>query len=137
MVCDTSGLLAAFDRDQRSHAAARAALQDHAGPRILSPFVLAELDYFVAGRMGADAEAVLLEDVAHGAYRLEELSADDVGVAAGVVSGYRDLGVGLADASIVVLAARHRTTKVLTLDRRHFAAMRPLWGEAFELLPAA
>jgi SAM-dependent methyltransferase len=46
------------------------------------------------------------------------------------------LEIGLADASIAVVAARARTTRLLTLDERHFRAMQPLWGEVFHLLPA-
>jgi hypothetical protein len=29
-----------------------------------------------------------------------------------------------------------RTTRLRTLDERHFRAMQPLWGASFELLPA-
>ena len=56
--------------------------------------------------------------------------------AAGVVERYSDLRIGLADASIVVLAAKYGTTRVLTLDERHFRAMRPLHADAFTILPA-
>jgi predicted nucleic acid-binding protein len=44
--------------------------------------------------------------------------------------------LGLTDASIVVQAARHKTTRILSLDHRHFGAVRPLTGDAsFALLP--
>jgi uncharacterized protein len=53
-----------------------------------------------------------------------------------LTTGYRDGYVGVADASNVVLADRYRTTRLLTLDQRHFRVLRPLWGaEAFTLLP--
>jgi predicted nucleic acid-binding protein len=48
---------------------------------------------------------------------------------------YVDQRLGLADASVVMIAGRYRTTALLTLDERHFRAVRPLWGEAFTLLP--
>jgi predicted nucleic acid-binding protein len=48
---------------------------------------------------------------------------------------YSDLQVGLADASIVVLAERHGSADVLTFDRRHFRAMRGPGGRPFRLLP--
>lgn len=42
-----------------------------------------------------------------------------------------------ADASLVVVAARFQTTRILTLDERHFRTLPPLWGAAaFTLLPA-
>jgi predicted nucleic acid-binding protein len=49
---------------------------------------------------------------------------------------YEDLGLGLADCSLVVLAARHRTERVLSFDERHLRAVEPLHGKAFTLLPA-
>src|SRR5664280_2640498 len=55
---------------------------------------------------------------------------------AGVDRAYGDLGIGLADASLVVLAARTATRLLLTLDERHFRAVRPQQGGAFRLLPA-
>jgi len=42
----------------------------------------------------------------------------------------------VADASVAVIAAKARTTNLLTLDERHFRCIRPLWGEVFSLLPA-
>lgn len=136
LVLDTSGMLAAIDGGQRKHREARAALEIDAGPFILSPFVLAELDYLLSKRIGADAQLGLLAEVARGAYRLEPFGPDDVERATGVIERYRDLEIGLADASIVVLAARARTTRLLTLDERHFRAIKPLRGRSFQLLPA-
>jgi uncharacterized protein len=37
---------------------------------------------------------------------------------------------------VAVIAAAARTTRLLTLDERHLRPMRPLWGDAFTLLPA-
>jgi uncharacterized protein len=53
-----------------------------------------------------------------------------------VCARYRDLELGLADASIVVLAEQWRTNAIATLDQRHFRALVPSQGGAFELLPA-
>ncbi len=135
ILLDTSGLLAAIDGSQRMHAACAAALASARPPFLLSPFVLAELDYLLATRVGPAAEAAFLDEVTRGAYRLEPFAAPDVGLAKQVLERYPDLGLGLADASIVVLAARHRTRDVLTLDRRHFRAIRTLDRKAFRILP--
>ena len=136
IVVDTSGLLAAIDADQRHHGAALRALEDDPGPFLLSPFVLAELDYLLLARVSARAEHALLQEVAGGAYELVPFDADDVAAAVAVIDRYHELSIGLADASVAVVAARARTTRLLTLDERHFRPMRPLWGEAFSLLPA-
>ncbi|MGL5928062.1 MAG: hypothetical protein ACRCY8_03915, partial [Dermatophilaceae bacterium] len=49
---------------------------------------------------------------------------------------YADLGLGAADASLVVLAAEYADHDLLTLDERHLRAVRPLDGGTFRLLPA-
>ena len=136
IVLDTSGLLAALDADQRSHGPALEVLASDDGPLLLSPFVLAELDYLLLERVGTGAELALLEEVGAGAYDLVPFGAAEVATAAGLVRRYDELRIGLADASIAVIAAAARTTRLLTLDERHFRTMRPLWGEAFTLLPA-
>jgi predicted nucleic acid-binding protein len=135
ILLDTSGLLAAVDSDQQQHAEAAAALRKADGPLLLSPFVLAELDYLLATRVGVEAELALLDEVARGAYRLESFGAGDVAAARALVSKYRDLDIGIADASIVVLAERYDISDVLTLDRRHFAALRGPSGRRFRLRP--
>ena len=136
ILLDTSGVLAAIDSSQRHHRAAAAALAAAPPPRLLSPFVLAELDYLLATRVSAAAELALLAEVARGAYRLEPFGNEDVAAAARIVDRFSDQEIGLADASIVVLAARHGTRDVLTLDERHFRALRAPRGRRFRVLPA-
>jgi uncharacterized protein len=136
IVLDTSGLLAAIDGSQRQHAAAAAAVRASAGPLLLSPFVLAELDYLLMTKVSQDAAVALLDQVAAGAYRLEPMAADDIARASEIVAQYRDLQLGLADASLVVLAERHHTLDVLTLDERHFRAIAGPGGRPFRILPA-
>jgi predicted nucleic acid-binding protein len=133
---DTSGLLSAIDESQRQHAACAEALSEAMSPLLLSPFVLAELDYLLATQVGEQAELALLDEVARGVYRLEPFEADDIAAARSIMLRYPDLAIGLADASIVVLAERHGTRDVLTLDQRHFRTLRVSGGKRFRMLPA-
>ena len=48
---------------------------------------------------------------------------------------YPNLDLGLADASLLVLADRHGATDILTLDERHFRALAGPRGKPFRLLP--
>jgi uncharacterized protein len=136
ILLDTSGVLAALDRRSPSHAAVAAALVETAPPRLLSPFVLAELDHLLATRVGPHAHAAPLEDVVDGAYVLEPFGANDVGHALAVMRRFAELQIGLTDASLVVLAARHDCGDVLTLDERHFRALRYGADQTFRVLPA-
>lgn len=136
ILLDTSGLLAWVDGSQRHHRQVAQRMASARPPYLLSPFVLAELDYLLAARVGARAQQAVLGEVARGVYRLEPFSAADVGRALILMEEFQDLDIGLADASLVVLAERHRTRTVLTLDERHFRALRTREGLSFRLLPA-
>ncbi len=135
ILLDTSGLLAALDASQSHHTKAAARLAAARAPLLLSPFVLAELDYLVTSRVGQAARAGLLEEVQRGAYLLETMTSADVTRAHAIIQRYADLEISLADASVVVLAERHRVREVLTLDERHFRVLAAD-GKPFRLLPA-
>lgn len=73
--------------------------------------------------------------MASGAYRLEPMTAGDIARTAEVIERYRDRELGLADATLVVLAERHRTNDILTLDERHLRAVDGPGGRPFRILP--
>jgi len=116
ILLDTSGLLSALDLSQRFHRECVQALRAAQPPLLLSPFVLAELDYLLAKHVGSAAQEALLAEVARGAYQLEAFTADDVVRAGEVIQRLPGQNIGLADASIVVLAERH--FRALRIDRR-------------------
>ena len=74
IVIDTGGLYAALDATEALHGRAVAALVAAAPPRLLSPFVLAELDYLVGTRVGHQAQLSLADEVTRGVYQLEDLT---------------------------------------------------------------
>ena len=136
IILDTSGLLAAIDASQRNHRETAAALQNAPPPWVLSPFVLAELDYLLATRVGQAAERALLAEIGRGVYRLEAFEPDDIATAERIIGRHAQLNIGLADASVVVLANRFGVGDLLTLDERHFRSLRAEGGRPFRLLPA-
>ncbi|MHB8453050.1 MAG: PIN domain-containing protein [Mycobacteriales bacterium] len=137
LICDTSGLLALADASDPDHEVVAAAVDDATGPFILSPLVLAELDHLLRTRSGAQAARDFAGEVAAGSYELAPLTAAGVAACLDVDRRYAQLGLGLADAHLVVLADTYRSLVLLTLDERHFRAVRPLRGRRFfSLLPA-
>lgn len=135
ILLDTSGLLSALDASQRFHRECVQALRAAQAPLLLSPFVLAELDYLLAKHIGTAAQEALLAEVARGAYQLEVFTADDVARASKVILSLPGQNIGIADASIVVLAERHGVSAVLSLDERHFRALRIDRRKRFRILP--
>ncbi len=136
ILVDTSGLLAALFVDQRRHDACRGVLERAETPFVLSPFVLAELDYLVAKLAGIEVELDLLAEVARGAFQLAEVDARDIVEARAVIAQFPDHDVGLADASLVVLSRRVGCLDLLTLDERHFRVLRGAGDRPFRVLPA-
>jgi predicted nucleic acid-binding protein len=135
MIVDTSALLAFFDRGEPDHVAVTRALMETDEPLVVSPYVIAELDYLVATRHGTDAELAVLAELAAGAWELPAVGAADLAIAHRVIAEYADQAIGVADASIVVLADRLATRSIATLDRRHFEVLRPLSGGRFTIVP--
>jgi uncharacterized protein len=135
IVLDTGGLYAALDANEALHSRAAAVVASVRPPRVLSPFVLAELDYLLGTRVGHRAQLALADEVARGVYLLDAFTADDVSLAERVMERYADHRIGLADASVVVLANRHRTLDLLCTDERHFRALKGIGGKPFRLLP--
>lgn len=131
LLLDTSGLLAALFEDQRQHEACARVLREAQGPLILSPFVLAEVDYMIQKYAGVDAERMFLEEVERGAYYVPEYPQGLMADTCRMVLRDRDVNIGLADASLVMLAELHRCRDLLTLDLRHFRTMK-----SFRILPA-
>jgi len=135
ILVDTSAILQLASSTAKRHTDVVAVVEELAGPFLLSPFVLAELDYMLGTKHGQGTQVAMLDEVVEGAYELAEFHRSDVESAAAVIRRYEDLQIGLADASIVVLADRHQSVDVLTFDSRHFRAMRGPGGRPFRLLP--
>ncbi|MER7251871.1 PIN domain-containing protein [Kribbella sp. NPDC000426] len=139
LVADTSGIIAAFDRNAPEGPVCRQLLQD-AGTVVLSPLVLAEVDHLSRARLGAAARSTILElltaQVRRMRFQVPDIGAETLTTGLGVMSRYADLDLDLADAVSVALAADYRTDAILTLDRRDFRALRPLTPhKAFRLFP--
>lgn len=135
LLCDTSGLIAYFDSSDAHHERVAAEVDPDPGPFIVSPYVLAELDYLIATRRGVDAQLSVLLELAGGAWELVSLEAADVLLATSQIERYRDQDIGLADASLIVLADRYKTDRVLTLDHRHFDVLTTFAGGWFTVVP--
>jgi hypothetical protein len=135
VIVDTGALLAFFDTDEPDHETVSAVLGTAAEPLVVSPYVVAELDYLVASRLGVSAELAVLRELTGGAWDLPAVGVEELVQARAVIARYADQNVGVADASNVILADRYRTRTIVTLDRRHFDVLRPLSGGRFRILP--
>lgn len=122
-------------RDPR-HAAVRHVVEAEPGQLVVPAPITAEVDYLVRKRGGAAAGRRFLEDLAEGRLVVAALTLAEYGLALGLHDRYAALDLGLADLSVVVLAHRFQTRRLLTFDARDFRVVEPISGGAFRLLPA-
>lgn len=136
LVLDAGPVVAMHDRRDRFQPIVERLLRDEPGVLVLPAPVSAEVDYLLGRRLGAIARRGFLEDLAAGRYLVECLEPDDYRTVVELEQRYADLEPGLADLSVVVLAGRVRTRRLLTFDERHFRSISPVQGGTFTLLPA-
>ena len=135
LVVDTGPLVATADRADKDHAACRALLEGDEGPLVTTALVIAEAAYLIDRQLGAQAEAALYASITSGQLEVASLDREDWQRIADLVTTYADLRLGGTDASVITLAERLGTTRIATLNHRHFRVVRPRHAEAFELLP--
>jgi predicted nucleic acid-binding protein len=135
LVLDAAPLVALADPADPWQSRVEAVLREEPGDLVIPAPVSAEIDYLLGSRRGRRARLAFLDDVAEGRFTVACLDPHDYGLVVGLERKYDDLDVGLADLSIVLLAARLGTRRVLTFDERHFRALRTMKGAHFTLLP--
>jgi uncharacterized protein len=136
LIVDAGALYAQADADEPRHAGVASVLTNEREALVTSELAVAEADYLILERLGLDVELAFIDDLASGTFQVECLTREETRAARRLVEQYRDLRIGLADASLVILADRYRTTRVLTFDERAFRAIAPLAGGTFTILPA-
>jgi predicted nucleic acid-binding protein len=97
--------------------------------------VVAEAGYLIDRQLGPEAEAGFYRSIANGDLLVEALTAGDWQRIADLVEQYADFRLGGTDASLIAIAERLGATRIATLDRRHFQAVRPAHCDAFEIVP--
>ena len=132
-VVDAGPLYAAADADDNDHLECLAILERSDLVLVIPALVITEVAYLIGTRLGPGAEAAFLGSLAQ--FEVEAPSADDWTNIALMVDRYGDFPLGGVDASVAVLADRLGTDLVITLDHRHFAAIRSTSGGTYHLLP--
>lgn len=131
-IVDSAPLVASFNRRDPHHRASLAILEAPQFELVIPAMVVAEVCYFLQ-RIDARHEVAFLDGLSE--FEVLAPEADDWRRIAELVRQYADFPLGGTDASVIALAERLNTDTIVTLDRRHFAAIRPRHCDAFRLLP--
>ncbi len=124
VVADTGPLVSAVNSRERAHQVA-ARLVSHFGRELLVPVPVAvEVDHILRSRVGDRAARSFLAALSAGEHQVADLSPGLFRRAVEIDRRYGDLGLGVADASVMALAERHRLP-ILTFDFTDFRATAP------------
>lgn len=139
LVADTGGLLRALERrrDGRLPWPEYARALQGASAVLVPALVLAEVDYFLR-RDRTTMRRLVAEIFDPGrTYEFVPLMPADVVRGLEIDAKFAQLGLGLVDGTVAAVAERRRVSRVLTSDRRDFAALRigERWTRALVLVP--
>ncbi len=136
LIADSGAIYAIYDVRDRHHTAVADVIGRERGAMLIPMAILAEIDYLLRIRLGARAVARFLEGIAVGGFILEPFTTQDLARCRALLEKYADLDIGLADAAVIATAERLGVRRILTVDERHFRAVRSWDGKPFTLLPA-
>jgi predicted nucleic acid-binding protein len=136
LVLDTSVVIALLSEDDPVHSNCVALVDELREGLVIPALTLVEIDYWLRKRGDTNTWGVLVGEIASGGYRLYSLDERELQRTAELELTYADLRLGVVDASVVVTCETLGETKLATLDRRHFAVVRPRHCDALTLLPA-
>ncbi len=132
-IADSGPLLASANSADPDHAACVEALTESGVDLVIPALCVAEVAWFLGRRHGAQTESRFVDGLSR--FTVLAPEAEDWPRIAGLVRRFADLPLGTTDASVAVLAERLATTRIITLDRRHFSVLRNASGQAFDLRP--
>jgi uncharacterized protein len=133
-IVDTGPVVGLLNRNDDQHARCVELFSSLIGTPLLPVTVMVEVCWLLESEPAT--EAAFLDSVATGAFELISITEADITRMAELVRRYADFPLGAVDASVVALAERLDLREVITLDRRHFSAVRPRHVDSFNLLPA-
>ena len=135
ILVDTGPLIAYADRTDRPHLEVVPFFESPEDLLIVPVTVIPEACYFFETYLGVRAEATFVGSLASGELSVEHVAAEDLARCVQLLLEYADNPIGFVDASIVAIAERLNISTILTLDHRHFGAVRPKHIAGFRLVP--
>ena len=134
VLLDTSAILALSDTRHHLHKAIKNLVLKKEDIYIIPSTVIVEVCQLLKYRFGSMVELKFLEEINKSNFIMETIQLADISRIMEILVKHRDFHVGYVDASIVAVAERLGTNKILTLDKKHFNGLIPSGFAYFELL---
>jgi predicted nucleic acid-binding protein len=133
LIVDSNVLITAVNDRDPDHQAVLATLSSPGNELVIPALCLTEACFLIERDHGSMVEARFLQSMR--SLHIECPTELDLRRMSELVIQYRDFLLGAVDASVIAVAERLNATRIATLDRRHFAVVRPGHVASFELLP--
>lgn len=124
VIADTGYFIALADRADPFHVAAKTVSAALDEPIITTWPVVTEASFMLLSRLGIEPLVRFVQSYATGAFRLFELNPGHAPRIQSLLRRYADQPMGLADATIVVLAEQLDDGRILSTDTRDFRVYR-------------
>jgi hypothetical protein len=132
---DSGFIYAVLDQGDANHHQATDTLTTFSDRLVLPDTVLVEVAYLLQARVGHHAMRHFVKQIADGPFQIEALNRPDLARMYDLLAEYADSQLDFVDVSLVTIAERLNIRRILTIDRRDFAIIRPAHCEYFEILP--
>ena len=136
-LADTSFLVALTNPRERHHGACVDIAQSARAQIAVPITVLPEAAYLLHARIGHAVMRAFLAELSQPSWEILGVEVADLARSNEILAQYADSELDFVDATLVALAERLNITTILTLDQRHFRAVRPRHSPHFEILPRA
>ena len=133
MLVDTGPIVAILSASDEYHETCVEQLRKIRGPLLTCWPMITEVAWLL--RAYPPALGILLASFNARPFQLASLDETDLPGMATVLTRYQDLGIQLADATLVHLANREGIETIFTLDRRDFGVLRRAHGKKFRVIP--
>ena len=123
IILDTSAIIALSDRRHHLNKDIIDLVSQKESICIIPSTVTVEVCQLLKYRFGSKYEKKFLEEINKSSFIMETVTFKDIPRILQILTKYDDLNAGYVDSSIVAIAERLGTNKLLTLDRKHFSVL--------------
>ncbi len=134
ILLDTSAIISLSDKGHHLNEVIKNLAIKEENLCIIPSSVAVEVCQLLKYRFGSRYEIKFLEDIYRSSFIMDTIKYDDIPRIIQILAKYEDLNVGYVDASIVAVAERLGTNKIITLDKKHFNVLVPSGFECFDIL---
>jgi len=134
VILDTSAIISLSDKSHHLNEEIKNLVLKKENLCIIPSTVAVEVCQLLKYGFGSSYEIKFLEEISKSSFIMETIQLSDVSRVIEILTKYEDFNIGYVDGSIVAVAERLGTNKILTLDKKHFSVLIPSGFEYFDIL---